>query len=128
MKITYRCLPLLSLLLLFPTAAVTSEGYQLYSRPEAPVSTEADYGKTCALLEQEIASLIPLTYSDKPSLHDDPYAGAAVTVGTVAAPIALTYLAYPVAFEHVEQAQIADVTLRIEALRQVKASKHCFED
>jgi len=122
---TYRYL---LILLLFPILLSADEMYPIYSRPEAPKGVEEDYGKSCNLLEQEIVSLLPLTYSKKPAFSEDPYVGTAATVGTVAFPVALTYLAYPVAFDHVEQNQIEAVTLRIEALRQVKASKRCFED
>jgi hypothetical protein len=123
MRYRYLLIPLM-----FPMLASAEEVYQLYSRPEVPTAAEADYGKSCALLEQEIASLLPLTYSTKPAFDKDPYVGTAATVGTIAFPVALTYLAYPVAFDHIEQDQIGDATLRIEALRKVKASKHCFED
>jgi len=123
MKYCYLLIPLL-----FPMLASAGDSPQLYSRPEVPIGTEADYGKSCATIEQEISALMPLTYSKKPALGEDPYVGVAATVGTVAFPVALTYLAYPVAFGHVEQNQIEEATVRIEALRQVKASKHCFED
>lgn len=114
--------------LLFPMLASAGELHQLYSRPEVPTGTEADYGKTCAVIEQEIVALMPLTYSKRSAFEKDPYVGTAATVGVVAFPVALTYLAYPIAFDHVEQNQIEAVKVRIEALRQVKASKHCFED
>ncbi len=116
------------MLLLFPILVSADEMYPIYSRPEAPKGAEEDYGKSCNLLEQEIVSLLPLTYSKKPALSEDPYVGTAATVGTVAFPVALTYLAYPVAFDHIEQNQIEAATRRIEALRLVKASKRCFED
>lgn len=119
---------LLSLSLIFPVVVTAKSRYSLYSRPEVPLVTESDLAKNCIQLEQEIASLIPLTYSSKPSIYKDPYVGAALTVGAIAYPVAYTYLAYPIAFDHIERNQIGDVNRRIEALRQMKAGKHCFDN
>lgn len=119
---------LLLLALISPLTLPAGQIYQLYSRPVAPEVTAADLEKTCAQLEQEITSLIPITYSGQSSIYEDPYVGTALVIGTLAQPMAYTYLAYPIAFEHFEQNQMGDANRRIEALRQVKAGKRCFED
>ena len=119
---------ILLLSLTFPAMVMAEPRYQLYSPPEAPKATESDHEKNCTQLEQEIASLTPLTYSTQPSIYKDPYVGTALTVGVLAYPVAYAYLAYPIVFEHYERDQIGDINRRIEALRHVKASKHCFED
>ncbi|MEJ1356511.1 MAG: hypothetical protein RPU39_17820 [Candidatus Sedimenticola sp. (ex Thyasira tokunagai)] len=116
---------LLSLL----SIAISSGAYAMDNGalPDNINFADDDYGKTCIDLEQEMTTLVPLTYARQSGFYEDPIRGAAITVGTMIFPLAYGVVGYQefVAFE--ERKSIASVEQRIEKVRRLKAEKHCFE-
>ena len=127
MRKIVSCLLLLGMLI--PPAAVAEEiALEIYSRPRATEFKAGDVEKSCNEIEQELSALIPLTYSNHESVYEDKASGAAMVVGSVANPMAYTYMTYPLLFAYVEKKDIAAVKQRVRALRELKAGKRCFED
>ena len=120
------CLLLLGMLA--PLAAADEIPLEIYSRPKVTEYQAGDLEKSCNEIEQELSALIPLTYSNHESVYEDKASGAAILVGTVANPMAYTYMTYPLLFNYVEGQDIAAAKQRIKALRELKASKRCYED
>lgn len=112
---------LLSLIITQGAPAAESRGLQI-----PPAATDSDRVKSCAELEQEMVSLSPLSYSDRPTFYEDPQRGALLTVGT-SIPIAYLLLAYPEFLDYQSKKRIASVNQRMGLLRQLKAERRCFE-
>jgi hypothetical protein len=102
-------------------------GPSLYPQPLTPNFQKGDEQLTCNELNRELVSLIPLTYSSKPGFYNDPYHGASVWGGAIWAPGAWIYLPYSGVAEYSEFSRIRDAQNRIEALRYLKARRHCHE-
>jgi hypothetical protein len=81
---------------------------------------------SCRELEKQLATLEPLTYSDKAEFYSDPAHGAAIWGGMLWAP-ALGYLGYSGLVEYQQEQRMADARARIAQLRQLKAQRHCYE-
>ena len=91
--------------------------------PRADVVAE----KSCAEPDREIASLLPQTYSTRPSAYNDPMNMRAFWPGSMAAGPAYSYFVYDAYMDHREGARITSVGQRIEKLRRDKAIQRCFE-
>ena len=101
--------------------------FDLYRLPVTPEPTTAQRMLSCGDLEREIARLQPLTYSYQPGFYEDPYQGAAVTIGTtmfMPAYFASGFIAY---LDFQEKGRIISAEEKIELLRRLKAEKRCFE-
>ncbi|MES9905507.1 MAG: hypothetical protein ABW168_22870 [Sedimenticola sp.] len=115
-----QLLPLLCLI----TAALLSWSTHAV---EGNTSEKDDSTKTCIELEQEMTTLVPLTYDRQPAFYEDPVRGAAIIVGTTMFPIAYGVLGYQEYLGYTERGHIVTTKERIEQLRRLKAEKHCFE-
>ncbi|MES9862029.1 MAG: hypothetical protein ABW157_06990 [Candidatus Thiodiazotropha sp. LLP2] len=100
---------------------------RFYPRPTGPVFQAGDEQLNCRQLDQQLATLESDTYSAKPGFYEDPYTGASIFIGAVWAPGALAYLGYSGAAEYYESDRVNDAQNRIEALRRMKAKRHCYE-
>ncbi len=118
-----RLLPILilSTLCSAPMAA------DFYRAPVAPAAHKDDSNLSCAQLDKEIRALLPLTYSYRPGFFENPYQGAAITLGTTVASPFLLFPVYDYYLGYREQKRIIPSENRIEWLRYQKAEKHCFE-
>jgi len=101
--------------------------FDLYRLPVAPEASAAQQILTCNDLEREISQLIPLTYSYQPGFYEDPYQGAAVTIGTTMFMPAYFVSGFISFLEFREKGRIISAENKIELLRHLKAEQHCFE-
>lgn len=93
----------------------------IYWKPREGGFSQADLARDCYSLENEIAALIPLTYSYKPGFYEDFYHGVAINTG-----VWPVFIVTGVA-EYRENRRMHLTGKRIEALRGLKARKSCFE-
>lgn len=116
--------------------------HHLYPEPQKLESHTGDYLKSCMALDDEIVSLLPLTYRTTPDFYDDPKVGAAILLTTMGIsltdlfpeklyqtniPLGYALLAYPEYKKYKEAERIRRATFRIESLRRSKARKRCYE-
>ncbi len=111
-----------------PWGEIQLPDVELYRQPYVPNPTAYDREKSCRMLEQELRSLQPKTYSYKPGFYEDPYQGAAIWVGSTMFWPAYGVLAWSAVTEYEENGRKISAEDRIEELRQLKAEKRCFED
>ncbi|MCB1857963.1 MAG: hypothetical protein KDI63_06815 [Gammaproteobacteria bacterium] len=100
---------------------------QLFRTPVAATPLPQELAWDCFRLEQEIAALIPLTYSYKPSFYDNPYQGGAILLGTTVSPLAFAYPVYDYYLDYREASRVIPAQDRIQQLQRLKADRHCFE-
>ncbi len=101
--------------------------FDLYRLPVAPDPSARQQMLTCNDLEREISRLVPLTYSYQPGFYEDPYQGAAVTIGTTIFMPAYFVSGFISFLEFKENGRIISAENKIELLRHLKAEQHCFE-
>ena len=114
----------------------------IYPDPQAPTARAGDSLKTCVALDDEIVTLLPLTYRTIPDFYDDPKVAAAIWLTTTGVtlfdffpndvpltkiPLGYAALAYPEYKKYKEEKRIREVSLRIDSLRRSKARMRCFE-
>lgn len=99
-----------------------------YPRPEKLQPLPGDVAKSCPELDQEIVSLLPLTYSERPGFYQDPLNGAALWVGSLHTPAAYALLGYTASMDYLDWRRRFPVQQRIELLQRLKARRHCFEE
>lgn len=114
----------------------------IYPAPESPRPQAGDGIKTCMVLDDEIVTLLPLTYRTIPDFYDDPKVAAAIWLTTTGStlfdffpddvpltniPLGYAALAYPEYKKYKEEKRIREVNLRIESLRRTKARMRCYE-
>ncbi len=101
--------------------------FDLYRTPAVPIPIAQDRALNCLALEQEIARLVPKTYSYKPDFYNDPYQGSAIWIGTTLFMPAYALSGYVGYLQYRENGRIIPAEERIEVLRHLKAQHHCFE-
>ncbi|WP_428606994.1 hypothetical protein [Sedimenticola sp.] len=101
--------------------------FELYRTPSTQTASEGDQLKSCLALEQEMAALVPKTYSYKPDFYNDPYQGTSIWVGTTLFMPAYALSGYAGYLQYKENGRIISAEERIEVLRRLKAQQHCFE-
>jgi len=114
----------------------------IYPGPQSPTPHAGDNIKTCVALDDEIVTLLPLTYRTVPDFYDDPKVAAAIWLTTTGVtlfdifpddlplteiPLGYSLLAYPEYKKYKEEKRIRQANLRIESLRRSKARMRCFE-
>ncbi len=114
----------------------------IYPDPQTPIAHASDSLKTCVALDDEIVTLLPLTYRTIPDFYDDPKVAAAIWLTTTGItlfdffpddlpltkiPLGYATLAYPEYKKYKEEKRIREVSLRIDSLRRTKARMRCFE-
>lgn len=114
----------------------------IYPGPQSLVPHAGDKLKTCVAIDDEIVTLLPLTYRTVPDFYDDPKVGAIIWLTTTGItlfdffpddlplteiPLGYSLLAYPEYKKYHEEKRIREVNLRIESLRRTKARMRCFE-
>jgi len=114
----------------------------IYPDPQVPTPHASDSLKTCVALDDEIVTLLPLTYRTIPDFYDDPKVAAAIWLTTTGItlfdffpddlpltkiPLGYATLAYPEYKKYNEEKRIRQTNLRIESLRRSKAKMRCFE-
>jgi len=114
----------------------------IYPGPQSPTPHAGDSIKTCVALDDEIVTLLPLTYRTVPDFYDDPKVAAAIWLTTTGVtlfdifpddlplteiPLGYSLLAYPEYKKYKEEKRIRQANLRIESLRRTKARMRCFE-
>ncbi len=114
----------------------------IYPGPQSPTANTGDSLKTCVALDDEIVTLLPLTYRTVPDFYDDPKVAAAIWLTTMGItlfdifpenvpltkiPLGYATLAYPEYKKYNEEKRIREVSLRIDSLRRTKARMRCFE-
>ncbi len=102
----------------------------IYPTPQELPADMAEETKSCAELDQEIVSVLPLTYPSRPGLDEDPINGIGFWVGSMfsgGARVAYGLLGYTGYRDHEDRMRIHSVAQQIEVLRRRKAHQHCFE-
>lgn len=114
----------------------------IYPAPQTPTANAGDSIKTCVAIDDEIVTLLPLTYRTVPDFYDDPKVAAAIWLTTTGItlfdffpddlpltriPLGYSLLAYPEYKKYNEEKRIRLANLRIESLRRTKARMRCFE-
>lgn len=101
--------------------------FKLYRIPSSATPSASDRAKNCYALENEIAALVPQTYSYKPDFYNDPYQGASVWIGTTLFMPAYALSVYSGIQQYGENTRIVSAEERIDVLRHLKAQNRCFE-
>jgi len=114
----------------------------IYPEPKSLMPHVGDGLKTCLALDDEIVTLLPLTYRTVPDFYDDPKVAAAIWLTTTGItlfdvfpsdfpltqiPLGYASLAYPEYKKYKESERIRKANFRIESLRRTKARMRCFE-
>jgi len=114
----------------------------IYAEPKAPTPQPGDSKRTCVALDDEIVTLLPLTYRTVPDFYDDPKVAAAIWLTTTGVtlfdffpdnfplteiPLGYATLAFPEYKKYKEKERIRKASFRIESLRRTKARMRCFE-
>ena len=108
----------------------TAQADLIYPVPERLPPVPGDDARSCAELDQEIVSLLPLTFPSRPGFYEDPINGASFWVGSVFsgwARASYGLLGYTAYRDHEDRTRIHSAQQEIEVLRRHKAHQHCYE-
>jgi hypothetical protein len=120
-----KSIVILSIWLLLSSTIVMGQDY-FHPIPYPPDYRDKDNTLTCQELDRELNQLLPLLYTNKPGFYNDPAHGASFWGGFIWPP-ALTYLGYSALVEYNEIYRVDAINRRINALRQLKANRRCYE-
>ena len=86
--------------------------------------------RSCQELDQAITYMLPATYSYRPDIYNNPYAGAAIWGSTSSEYGFMEHLWYYLPYSwlvgYIEDGQIHQAYYKVEQLRRAKAIKNCF--
>jgi len=117
----------ISKLLNFTVILILSGVIPVYAASVSYGQEENIAAQGCMDLDDEIASLIPSTYTIKPGFYDDPDNISIGTIGFYHYANALAFWVYKEAEKRGEQEKIQGYRKRVAELRLAKAQKRCFE-
>jgi len=81
----------------------------------------------CYTLDDQISSLIPLTYSTRPGFYEDPDNITIGSIGFYHYANALAFWVYKESEKRGEQVKIDRNIIHVAELQKLKAQKRCFE-
>ena len=102
----------------------------IYPTPEKLPADVPEETISCAELDQQIVSVLPLTYPSRPGISEDPINGIGFWVGSMfsgGARAAYGLLGYTGYRDFEDRARMHSVEQQIRVLRRRKAHQHCFE-